>query len=290
MKKFTIILLVILAMLFNTNAQIPNSGFENWTTIGSYENPDGWATMNPYCAGPFYSSTKSTDHYPANVGSYSIRLENNTSLTQYTGGWGISITDTMAYPIQPSFRIVGHPDSLCGYYKYFPLNSDSLFIRILVFQSGIVVGGGMIKIGVTVATWTPFIIPFTYSSADSATIMLLAFSPTGPTDGPNGNSVLYIDNLSFDSLVGSVPLRTLKNTMFNLFPNPASDIVTLNIDNTEKSDIILNIYNVVGELISSEKLQENQQKINTGNLNNGVYIVEIKSEGWAEKQKLIIQR
>ena len=86
MRRITIVLTVLIALTIRLNAQIPNSGFENWTTVGSYENPTGWATMNPYCAGPFYSCTKSTDHYPASVGNYSIRIENNTSLTNIMAG------------------------------------------------------------------------------------------------------------------------------------------------------------------------------------------------------------
>lgn len=93
-------------MTIKTNAQIPNNGFEDWTTIGSYENLNDWATYNSYSAGGFYSCTKSTDHYPTSVGSYSIRLENNTSLTQMTGGWGLAITDTMAYPINRHFLLL----------------------------------------------------------------------------------------------------------------------------------------------------------------------------------------
>jgi hypothetical protein len=134
MKKFTIILTILFAMTIATNAQIPNSGFEDWITVGIYEDPTEWATYNSYSTGSFYSCTKSTDHYPASVGNYSIRLENNTSLTQMTGGWGMAMTDTMAYPLQPSFPIVGHPNSLCGYYKYNPLNNDSLYIRIMLFE------------------------------------------------------------------------------------------------------------------------------------------------------------
>jgi len=52
----------------------------------------------------------------------------------------------------------------------------------------------------------------------------------------------------------------------------------------------LNIYNVIGKLTRSEELQQNQRQINIGDLNDGVYLVEIKSKKWTGKQKLIIQR
>ncbi len=285
-----IFFVLIIVMSINVKAQIPNNGFEDWATIGSYEDPTGWATMNAVCAGPFYSCTKSTDHYPVSVGNYSIRLENNTSLTQTTGGYGMAITNAFDYPFKPAFPIVGNPTSLCGYYQYNSLNNDSMFIRIVFFENSIMLGYNTFITGITTSTWTSFNLPLTYPSADSATLYFSAFYPSGPTDGPKGNSVLYVDNLSFDNLIGSVSEQTSENTTFSLSPNPASNIVTLNIDNRNNADLTLNIYNVIGELVRSDLLKQNQQKINIGDLNNGIYIVEIKSNEWTAKQKLIIQR
>ena len=277
-------------MTITTNAQIPNSGFETWTTTGSYEEPTGWATMNPACSGPFYSATKSTDHYPASVRNYSIRVENNTSLTQFTGGFGMAITNAFDYPFKPAFPIVGSPTSLCGYYKYNSLNNDSMFIRIVFFQNSIQLGYNTFVTGISASDWTSFILPLTYPSADSATLYVSALWFSSQTSGPKGNSVLYVDNLSFDNLISSIPEQTVKNALFSLYPNPASDIITLNIDNRNNDDLTLNIFNLIGALVKSEKFKQNQQQINVGDLGNGIYMVEIKSKEWTEKKKLIIQR
>ncbi|MFH1004128.1 MAG: T9SS type A sorting domain-containing protein [Bacteroidota bacterium] len=79
-------------------------------------------------------------------------------------------------------------------------------------------------------------------------------------------------------------------TSISIYPNPASDIITLNVDNRNNANLTLNIYNVIGELIKSELLKKNQQQINISNLNNGIYIVVIKSKELTENQKLIIQK
>ena len=76
----------------------------------------------------------------------------------------------------------------------------------------------------------------------------------------------------------------------SLYPNPASDIVTLKIDNSNNTELTLNIYNLMGELVKSEMLKQNQQQINIGDLSSGVYMVTIKSKDFTENQKLIIQR
>lgn len=290
MKKFTFILTVLIALTIETNAQIPNSGFENWTTVGSYENPTDWATMNASSAGPFYSCTKSTDHYPAAVGNYSIRVENNTSLTQMTGGWGMAITNAFDYPFKPAFPIVGSPTSLCGYYKYNSLNNDSMFIRIVFFQNSIMLGYNTFISGITTSSWTSFTLPITFASADSATLYFSAFYPNNQTSSPKGNSVLQLDNLSFDNLINSMSENPSNKDLINFYPNPASNIVTLNIDNIDYQDLTLNIYNIMGSLVKTEIFKQNQQQINVSDLSNGIYVVEIKSKDWTEKQKLLIQR
>jgi Secretion system C-terminal sorting domain len=75
-----------------------------------------------------------------------------------------------------------------------------------------------------------------------------------------------------------------------LYPNPASDIVTLNLNNGLNADLTLNFYNVIGVFVKNEILKQNKRQINIGDLSNGVYIVSIKSKGLTENQKLIIQR
>ena len=81
-----------------------------------------------------------------------------------------------------------------------------------------------------------------------------------------------------------------QNENIIIYPNPATDIVTLNINNANNKDLEINIYDITGTLVKSEILKQNQQKINIGDLSNGVYMVSIKSKDLTENQRLIIQR
>lgn len=47
---------------------------------------------------------------------------------------------------------------------------------------------------------------------------------------------------------------------------------------------------MMGSLIKTEILKQNQQQMNVSDLSNGIYVVEIKSKDWTDKQKLLIQR
>ena len=289
MKNFTIILTALIAMTIKANAQIPNSGFEDWTTVGGYEDPNGWGTANSYSTS-FYPVMKTNDHYPASVGDYSIRMENKPSLLPSWEAMGIIMSGVLAAPPTSYFPITGHPTSLTGYYIFTP-QDDTMSIQIELRQGGQWVAEGKYTSTTAASGWTSFNIPLSnYTSADSGNIIIAAFNISGEQSVPYGNSVLYIDNLNFDNLIGYVREQSDKNNIISLYPNPASDFVTLHIDNKNNVDLTLNIYNVIGELVRSELLKQNQQQINIRYLSNGIYMVEIKSKEWSEKQKLIIQR
>mgnify|MGYP001270407077 CR=1 FL=1 len=76
----------------------------------------------------------------------------------------------------------------------------------------------------------------------------------------------------------------------NIYPNPASDNLTINIERTGNDALTLNLYNAWGALVKTEDIKQNQQQLNISDLSNGIYLVEIKCKDWTEKQKLIIQR
>jgi hypothetical protein len=76
----------------------------------------------------------------------------------------------------------------------------------------------------------------------------------------------------------------------SLWPNPASDIVTLNIRKENNSESTLIIYNNVGQLIRSESLPDNPHQIKVADLCNGIYLLVIASKEGIQHQKLVIQR
>ncbi len=74
MKKFSIIFSFFIAITIKASAQFPNNGFENWTSIGNCLELSAWFTINmddTNCS--YFPVTRSADHYPVSVGSYSLR-------------------------------------------------------------------------------------------------------------------------------------------------------------------------------------------------------------------------
>lgn len=91
------------------------------------------------------------------------------------------------------------------------------------------------------------------------------------------------------SIIG-VGIEDMASEQFELFPNPASDVVTLNLADAENEALTLRIYSVEGELVRTESLQQNNKKLDVGQFKEGIYIIELESGTVLLKQKLIIQR
>jgi len=75
---------------------------------------------------------------------------------------------------------------------------------------------------------------------------------------------------------------------FSLYPNPATDIVTVKFIDTSFKNSDVHIFNQHGELLKSEWLENN--KMNVENLCAGVYIISISQDQFSQRQKLVIIR
>jgi len=94
---------------------------------------------------------------------------------------------------------------------------------------------------------------------------------------------------TYVSTISSVK-ETSEKPEIKVFPNPASDVVTLYVNNVTNNNLTINMYNVLGDLVCSKPVKQNLQQISVSGLTNGIYIVEVKGNVWSEKQKLVIQR
>jgi len=94
----------------------------------------------------------------------------------------------------------------------------------------------------------------------------------------SGGIYFLQDNLSTN--------ETNKNN-FTMYPNPASDFVT--IDKLSKNTPI-KITDTSGKLIYNSVLKNDTQKINTSNFANGLYFVQISDGEKISTQKIIIRK
>ena len=298
MKKLTIIISVLFALSIRTYSQIiPNYGFETWVNYVDsgdcstphlvYPTPDHWKGSLGYnCLQYDYSFTKNNESYPAGTGQYSLMIKPDIA----NGVRGVAISNIHPDPMtnwtpKPSFAINYRPSSLCLYYKYLPYGGDTIICEVFFYKNGTVIGNPVFGTTQTISSWTPLQFPMTYLTSDvpdSATIILL----TGAFI-QHSESILYVDNLNFDSFITAVNEKKFNNEI-SFYPNPANDFICFN--NLKSSGLTINIYNVVGEIVKTEIVNQNNQKVNINDLTNGVYLVAVKSNEQTEIKKLIIQR
>ena len=95
-----------------------------------------------------------------------------------------------------------------------------------------------------------------------------------------GNN-MYVDNIDLNSNACASSINELSVvSAIELFPNPANQSVNVNFALTENTDVVVNIYNTLGELVSTENkgnMSVGQQTIaiSTEALANGMYTVEL---------------
>jgi subtilisin family serine protease len=98
----------------------------------------------------------------------------------------------------------------------------------------------------------------------------------------------------FDSLISNV--QNVKNDFdFKLFPQPASHYTTIQINTDYNKTVAIELYDITGRKLKSiynGKLNPNQNEfiLDTSALPNAMYIVTIKSQGFIQSKKLIIQK
>jgi hypothetical protein len=278
MKKPGIILSVLITIAISTYAQIPNNGFEYWNPQGNCLKPEGWYCTNDILdtTGNYFGITRSNDHYPFSVGSFSIKIENNTALLPGWAGMGFAWTGGVEGSDNPVFPITGHPESFCGYYKFMPDNHDTMRIFISLYKNGNEVSYAKLMDTITVSDWSPFILPFqTYSEADSARIFLSSFNSDGAMV-VQGNSALYVDNLSFNTLIASDDELSLVNNSISVFPNPAHD--KLNLFYNAKGITFLKIFNTAGELVTIRQTDPDLTIVSFAEFSPGIYFYQLSAK------------
>lgn len=104
---------------------------------------------------------------------------------------------------------------------------------------------------------------------------------------------LWVDGLSIPFIpAGEKKIQKIsKNTDFDCFPNPSNDSFTILFDNHENKPYTLRIYNSIGQKIQQiEKIKENQQIINSRNLETGIYLLQLLQDNEIVGQRKLIKQ
>lgn len=302
MKKiFTVLVIALSLKAMSAQAQtIPNNGFE-------YLNPDGslsnWG--NVYLM-PMWIDTNGSSYVDsivfdnqyfyaptsdANGGSTALELRNAWDYTTNTGiagavgsdedsvfsSWGLlNLVPTYSTPFN-----LFVPFNFGFYYKYFPVNGDSAFAQIALWDSsGNQVADGMIIITNAASSYTLISAPVNYTMSGDAAFYSLSISTFYTASPgyrqPGFGTRLLADDIGFN-FVSTTGLNTIVNDkQINIYPSPFTDEIVVNgysLAGMEKQEI--KVFDIFGREIYSQQLKTSKEKIQTGNWQRGIYFVKI---------------
>ncbi len=144
------------------------------------------------------------------------------------------------------------------------------------------------------ASWT--LVSGTYIAQGGEQYIIIGnFNTEATTDtlamnGIENWSYYYIDDVTIVDCTGSgfgVGELT-ENEGIEIFPNPATTILTLTLTNGEGKKPLY-IYNVLGEIVFSSSITKAKTEIDISNLPLGIYFVEVQSEKKTARTKFVKQ-
>ena len=297
MKK----LFTLLAATFIGNfafAQIPNPGFESWTSMGSYSTPDGWDS--PDSATSAFSTYTCTQGTPGFAGSSYLKLVSKAvPIVGTVPGVAVSgkIDFTTGQP-KSGFACSVRPVSLTGEWQHMAYGTDTGHIVVFLSKWNTALSQRDTVAFIDTAlsgmamSWASFTIPLNYHSPafpDSGIIVLTASGATAVV-----NSYLYVDNLAFTGTVPSGINEVSTHQMdATINPNPAKNTTTVVYSCNEMGLVSIDVVDITGRVINSVttigNIGSNNFTINTANYAKGIYYVKIGSAVGNQTLKLVIE-
>ena len=234
MKKMSqfIFLLLCLAALSVSSAQIPNAGFETWAS----GMPTDWITDNTPLFTPI---TQSSD-----VHSGTSALQGTTILYQ---------TNIYAPSAYAMFPISTHYGSLQGYYKFSSVGGDSLEVHVTFTKSFLPIAYALIFVGST-SSYTQFTAPMIYVSSDVPDEAYIEFFFKSPGSNPNVGSTFKIDDLTFGSATGVQGSFSVRPAIFALsqnYPNPFNPSTMISYQIPTDGMVCLEVYDIQGKTLAT---------------------------------------
>ena len=294
MKK----ILPLLAMLISNIliAQIPNSGFENWSNdIDGNYNPDSWQTSN------MSSDTSVLPYTPSCSGNYAVLVRTTDVGFVFPG---------LAYI---DFPFTQRPTQLNFCYSATITPGDEAYVMFYSHLGDSIIGAqGNCTFRIDTSSGMPsnfssqfsfkleatngfhsYSLPLSYISPlnpDSANISIIAGKPASSQAGTQ----IIVDELSFSFGTGiNEEIVPLSAFLGKTYPNPSKDFVVINLTMSESSDISVEIYDATGrkvKFIDAGRMPAGNQmiKIGVSDLEAGVYYYKVQGRTFDLSEKFFV--
>jgi hypothetical protein len=321
MKKQIFFLTLVLlfgygSMLAQTYDTIENSGFERWEMQAGlpsgHPEPVDWSGIKTSdnakinTMAPVNWARSDTAH----SGKYSVKLYNVSVFGQVaTGtltngrvhtpgdmdaGKGYVYTDT-ANPLWNT-PFTERPDSLTGWYLFFPKNGDHANVTAILHYgyaqsppadndtSTWIAKASFDTPAKEVSVWTRFSVPFRYYSDKKPQYILLVLTSGNGADAKAGSEA-YFDDLKvvFKSSTG---IETMKKGTLSAYAYDKKLQITLK--NAPGEIYKIRVLNILGRVQYTTTLQNGQSKTLNLSLPNGIYLIEAQNGNRVLVKKVLV--
>ncbi len=271
--KTPLFFIAFLSSICITLAQVPNQGFESWTNMGTYENPDNWGTLNDYTASSaVYTATKGT---PGNPGSFYLKLTSKTVSKAVINGMAVSgVLDTNTMLPVSGFPYSLRPASFTGQWQHMIYGSSQGSISLVLTKWNSVAGkrdtvaSALKTLAGMAMSWGAFTVNLVYQSADYPDSCIIFLKASGST--PTQNDYLWIDNLAFAGNAAGIS-EEQTSTAVQVFPNPAQQTINFVTGLSPNQGDQLYITDLCGRLVINQPLRSNSCSVDVSAMAQGTY-------------------
>jgi hypothetical protein len=296
MKNTYIAIIALFITSSMSLAQIPNAGFENWTSMGSYNIPDSWSCLNTMTSPlSVYTCSRGTPGHP---GASYLKLDSKT-----VSGMGVvpgiavcGTIDEMTMQATGGFPFNQRPASLDGSWQHMVMGMGSSqgYVDIVLtrwdnmMQMRMPVASAHEELTGMAMSWETFSIPLNYVDFNFPDSCIITLSASG--NNPMNNDFLYVDDLSF---VGSVSgIREISAGGFiRLYPNPVKSIVKIEISEINVRNTHICVYDALGEIV--KEAEGSGDDLNSGidvsSLAEGLYFLNLVADGKSYGARFLVQ-
>lgn len=296
MKIALLSILASAVFCFSSVAQIPNFSFENWTNLGTYENPDGWGTMNNFTKlASFYTATKAT---PGNPGNFYLKLTSKTFSTTVVNGIAVSgKLDTITMKPKSGFAYTSQPASFTGRWQHmiFGTSQGSVKVVLTKWNSGLskrdTIATATTVLSGMAMSWANFTINFAYKSSMLPDSCIIDLRASGNV--PANNDYLWVDNLAFTGSAAGFKEEASLLNYFLVYPNPSSEQVSISLNLMSAQHVKIEMIDLTGKVVLINDLGilngESLQTVNVSNIAKGIYFLRVSGAESVQTRKIVIE-
>jgi hypothetical protein len=103
------------------------------------------------------------------------------------------------------------------------------------------------------------------------------------------NSALHPKLVISYTIASSVSKSQIPTFEFNLFPNPASSLLTINVNKLQEEKVFLQIINSMGQIVRQKMDIQSTFSLDVSNYPKGLYFVKLYSDNFVSTKKIILQ-